>query len=189
MTRKSGYRFSEKIMLKQEKGFTRAGAARKAPKARHLSFGFPAAGALGVLDRAEPAVALADLHLDLGVPAAFRRVKDAFAGAVDIALDGAVGRRRNRPGGRGQQDRVRVWRRLGRAQYRRLLVADTPVPWRDEGARPHPGLGFARGLLVGVVVMGAWEKGQPPAVLHHPFLDVLAVDSAARDITAAAIDA
>src|SRR4051812_35162760 len=64
---------------------------------------FAAAGVLGVLHRAEPARALADMHLDLGVPAAGRLVIDAFAGAVDVALDGAVGRGRDRAGGRRQQ--------------------------------------------------------------------------------------
>ena len=70
--------------------------------------------------------------------------------------------------------------RLGGAENGRLLVADAPVPRRDERALPHPGLGLARGLFVGVVVMGNPRIGQRPAVRHQPFLDVLAVDLAAR---------
>src|SRR5262249_61286324 len=54
-----------------------------------------AAGGFGVFDRAEPARALCNLHLDLRVPAAGRLVIDALAGGVDIALDGAVGRGRD----------------------------------------------------------------------------------------------
>ena len=68
-----------------------------------------------------------------------------------------------------------------------LLVADAPVPWRDERALPHPGLGFARGFFVGLVVAGDPDEGQRPAARHHPFLDVFAVDLAARDGAAAAI--
>src|SRR5579863_296802 len=56
-----------------------------------LSSGLAAAGGFGLVDRTEPARALADLHLDLGVPAAGAGVIDALAGAVDVALDGAVG--------------------------------------------------------------------------------------------------
>src|ERR1700738_1720410 len=59
--------------------------------AKLLPPGFAAARGFGVLDRAEPARALADVHLDLRVPAAGRLVVDAFAGAVDIAPDGGVG--------------------------------------------------------------------------------------------------
>src|SRR6202012_6197313 len=115
---------------------------------KDLSPGFTAARGLRLLDRAEPAGALADLHLDLGVPAALGRMVNAFAGAVDIALDGTVGRRRDRSGRRSHQHRMGVWRRFGCAEDRRLLVADAPVPWRDEGALPHPGLGFTRRFLV-----------------------------------------
>src|ERR1700733_2828901 len=68
---------------------------------KRLSSGLAAAGRFGLVDRAEPARALADLHLDLRVPAAGRLVIDAFARAVDIALDGAVGRGRDFAGGRG----------------------------------------------------------------------------------------
>src|ERR1700722_7139663 len=57
-----------------------------------LSLGLAAAGPFGVFDRAEPARALADLHLDLRIPAAGGLVIDAFAGAVDVALDGSFGR-------------------------------------------------------------------------------------------------
>src|SRR5579862_4494335 len=57
-----------------------------------LAPGLAAAGGFGFLDRAEPARALGDVHLDLGVPAAGRLVIDAFARGVDVALDGAVGR-------------------------------------------------------------------------------------------------
>src|ERR1700722_12226337 len=78
-----------------------------------LSLGLAAAGGLGLVDRAEPARALADLHLDLGVPAAGGLVVDAFAGTVDIALDRAVGRGRDRPRGRRQQDGAGVVGRLG----------------------------------------------------------------------------
>src|ERR1700730_17720864 len=82
---------------------------------------------------------------------------------------------------------MRIGGRLVVAHDRGLLVADAPVPRRDEGALPHPGLGFARGGFDGVVVMREAHIGQRPAVLHHPFLDVLAVDLAARDHAAAAI--
>ena len=71
------------------------------------------------------------------------------------------------------------------AEDRRLLVADAPVPRRDEGALPHAGLGFARGFFVGIVVMGDARIGQRPSVPHHPFLDVLAVDLAMRHLPAA----
>src|SRR4051812_47815846 len=54
---------------------------------KRLSSGLAAAGGFGVIDRAEPARALGDVHLDLGVPAAGRLVVDALAGAVDVALD------------------------------------------------------------------------------------------------------
>src|SRR6266567_3411465 len=97
-----------------------------------LSPRLAAAGGLGLLDRAEPARALADLHLDLRVPAAGGRVIDAFPGTVDVALDGAVGRGRDRSGGRCLQDRVSVRRGLGGAEDGRLLVAFAPVPRRDE---------------------------------------------------------
>src|SRR3981189_2663437 len=60
--------------------------------ARLLSLGFAAARGLGLVDRTEPAGALADLHLDLRIPAAGGLMIDAFAGPVDVALDGAVGR-------------------------------------------------------------------------------------------------
>src|SRR4051794_41904738 len=53
-----------------------------------LAFGLAAAGGFGVIDRAEPARAFADIHLDFGIPAAGRLVIDAFAGTVDVALDG-----------------------------------------------------------------------------------------------------
>src|ERR1700724_1024824 len=62
---------------------------------KRLSPGLAAARGFGFLDRAEPARALADLHPDLRVPAAGRLVIDAFAGTVDVALDGAVGRGRD----------------------------------------------------------------------------------------------
>src|SRR3984957_1583757 len=126
---------------------------RQAVMAKPSSLGLAAARGFGFLGRAEPARALRDLHLDLGIPAALRRVIDAFTGAVDIALDGAVGRGRHRSRGRRQQNGVGGWRRLDGAEDGRLLVADAPVPRRDEGALPHPGLGLARGLLVGVVVV------------------------------------
>src|SRR5664279_766599 len=152
-----------------------------------LSLGLAAAGGFGVLDRTEPARALVDVHLDLRVPAAGWLVIDAFAGPVDIALDGAVGRRRDRTGRRRQQDGVGVGRRLGGAENGGLLVADPPVPRRDERALPHPGLGLARGLFVVVVIVGEPHIGQRPAALHQPFLDVLAVDLAARHDAAAAV--
>src|SRR4029077_8085666 len=82
---------------------------------------------------------------------------------------------------------MRIGGRLGGAENCGLLVADAPVPRRDEGALPHAGLGLARGGLVGIVVVGYAGKGQRPAVLHHPFLDVLAVDLAARHDAAAAV--
>src|SRR5438105_1203976 len=84
---------------------------------------------------------------------------------------------------------MRIGGRLGGAQNRGLLVADAPVPRRDEGALPHPGLGLARGGLIRVVVVGDAHIGQRPAVSHHPFLDVLTVDFAVADDAAAAIGA
>src|SRR6185437_4410044 len=102
--------------------------------AQLLSLGFPAAGGFGFFDRAEPARALADLHLDLRIPAAGRLVIDAFACAVDVALDGAVGRGRDFAARRSEQDGAGVFRRLGCAENRSLLVAHAPVPWRAEGA-------------------------------------------------------
>src|SRR5467141_3388599 len=155
--------------------------------ARLLSLGFAAARGLGLVDRTEPAGALADLHLDLRIPAAGRLVIDAFAGPVDVALDGAVGRGRDRSRSRCQQNRVGAGGRLGGAENGRLLVADAPVPRRDERALPHPGLGLARRLLVGIVVLGKPRIGQGPAVSHHPFLNVLAVDLAPRHGAAAAV--
>src|SRR5579864_8356471 len=102
-----------------------------------LALGLAAAGGLGLFDRAEPARALADLHLDAGVPSAGRLVIDALAGAVDVALDGAIRRGGDRPGGRREQDRMRAFRRLRRAEDGGLLVAHPPVPRRDECALPH----------------------------------------------------
>src|SRR3954469_19394087 len=91
------------------------GILQASTSGQELSFGLAAAGGLGLFDRTEPARALADLHLDFGVPAAGGLVKDAFAGAIDVALDGAVGRWRVRAGSRRQQDGVGVFRRLGGA--------------------------------------------------------------------------
>src|SRR5258705_13986439 len=99
-----------------------------------LSIGLAAARGFGVLDRAEPARALADMHLDLRIPAAGGLVKDAFAGSVDVALDGAVGRGRDCSRGRRQQDGSGVFGRVGGPENGRLLVADPPLPRRDEGA-------------------------------------------------------
>src|SRR5258706_8179167 len=93
-----------------------------------LSFGFAAARGFGLVDRAEPARALRDLHLDLRIPAAGGLMIDAFAGAIDVALDGAVGLGRYRSRHRTQDDRVGVARRLDGSEDRRLLVADPPVP-------------------------------------------------------------
>src|ERR1700694_1146683 len=95
---------------------------------KRLSPGLAAARGLGLVDRAEPARALADLHPDLRVPAAGGPVIDAFAGTVDVALDGAVGRGRHRSGRRSQQDRMGVGGRFGGPENSRLLVADAPVP-------------------------------------------------------------
>src|SRR3954462_3660205 len=78
-----------------------------APSKRLLSLGLAATRGFGFVDRTEPARALADLHLDLGIPAALGRVIDAFAGAVDVALDGALGVRRGGARGGGEQDRPR----------------------------------------------------------------------------------
>src|SRR6266702_5015403 len=83
---------------------------------------------------------------------------------------------------------MRPLRRLGGAQYRRLLVAHAPVPWRDEGALPHPGFCLTRGSFVGIIVVGDTGVGQRPAAPHQPFLDVLAADLAARDRVAAPVD-
>ena len=44
-----------------------------------LALGLAAARGFGVIDRAEPARALSDVHLDLCVPAAGRLVINAFA--------------------------------------------------------------------------------------------------------------
>src|SRR5687768_2100296 len=88
-----------------------------------LPSGLAAAGGLGLVDRTEPTRALVDVHLDFRIPAAGRLMIDAYAGTVDVALDGAVGRGRHRSRGRGQQDRARVLRRLDRAENGRLLVA------------------------------------------------------------------
>src|ERR1700722_15288653 len=96
-----------------------------------LSPGLAAAGGFGLVDRAEPARALGDFHLDLRIPAAGRLVVDAFAGAGDVALDGAIGGGGARSGGRGLQDRMRILRRLGGAEDGGLLVADPPVPGCD----------------------------------------------------------
>src|SRR5664279_1074255 len=152
-----------------------------------LSSGFAAAGGFGLVDRTEPARALVDLHLDLRIPAAGRLVIDALAGAVDVALDGAVGRGSDRSRSRRQQDRMGIGGWFGGPENHGLLVADAPVPRRDEGALPHAGLGVARGLFVGVVIMGNPNIGQRPSALHHPFLDVLAVDLAPRHLSAAAV--
>src|SRR5712675_1201076 len=100
--------------------------------ARLLSLGF--AAARGLVDRTEPAGALADLHLDLRIPAAGGLMVDAFAGPVDVALDGAVGRGCDRSRRRRQQDRVGVLGRFDGSENRGLLVAEAPVPRRDEGA-------------------------------------------------------
>jgi len=108
-------------------------------------------------------------------------------GPVDVALDGAVGRGRDRSRGRRQQDGVGAVGRFDGPEDRRLLVAHAPVPRRDEGALPHPGLGFARGLFVGIVIMGKPRVGQRPPVLHQPFLDVLAVDFAPRHLPATTV--
>src|SRR6478672_13196588 len=126
--------------------------------------GLAAARGFGVIDRAEPARALTDVHLDLRIPAAGRLVIDAFAGPVDIALDGAVGRGRDRSRRRCQENRVGARGWLGGAENGRLLVADAPVPRRDERALPHPGLGLARRLLVGNVIVGDADESQRPAI-------------------------
>src|SRR6267143_173675 len=97
-----------------------------------LAPGLAASRGFGVIDRAEPPRALADIHLDLCVPAAGGLVIDAFAGAVDVALDGAIGRGRHRSRRRRQQDRVGALRRFDGSENRGLLVAETPVPRRDE---------------------------------------------------------
>src|ERR1700761_6799816 len=81
-----------------------------------------------------------------------------------------------------------VWRRFGCAEDRRLLVADTPVPWRDEGALPHPGLGFTRRFLVSLVFVGTSCIGQRPAAADQPFLDVFAAHFAFCHGAAAAVD-
>src|ERR1700692_1728557 len=113
--------------MRHSRSFASASIKRRPPKAAYappqagevkakpLSPGLAAAGGFGFVDRAEPARALADLHLDLGVPAAGRLMVDAFAGTVDVALDGAVGRRCDRSGCRGQQDGRGIFRRLGGA--------------------------------------------------------------------------
>src|SRR5258705_3551412 len=128
------------------------------------------------------------MHLDLRVPAAGRLVIDALAGPVDIALDGAVGRGSDRSRRRCQQDRAGAGGWLGGPENGGLLVADAPVPRRDERALPHASLGLARLLFVGIVVMGKPRISQGPAVSHQPFLNVLAIDFAPRHGAAAAVD-
>src|SRR3954471_12405302 len=86
--------------------------------------GFAAARRLGLFLGAKPARAFADSHLDLGIPAAFRGMIDARAGAIHIALDPARRRWRFRAGGRCEQDRHRIRRRLDGAEDAGLLVAD-----------------------------------------------------------------
>src|SRR5215217_2519874 len=78
-------------------------------------------------------------------------------------------------------------RRRDGAENGGLLVADAPVPRRDERALPHPGLGLARGLLIALVIARDPRQRQRPAVRHQPFLDVLAVGLAARHGAAAAV--
>src|SRR6202171_3816049 len=101
-----------------------------------LTPGLAAPRGFGVIDRTEPARALGDVHLDLRIPAAGRLVIDAFAGAVDVALDGAVGRGRDRSRRRRQQDGVGVVGGFGGPENGGLLVAPAPVPRGDEGALP-----------------------------------------------------
>src|ERR1700675_2624696 len=96
--------------------------------ARRLSPGFAAARGLGLVDRTEPAGALADLHLDLRIPAAGGLMIDAFAGPVDVALDGAVGRGRDRSRRRRQQDRVGVLRRFDGPENGPFLFWGPPAP-------------------------------------------------------------
>src|SRR4051812_3381688 len=74
-------------------GEERGNAARLEPSGHRtlLPPRFAAAGVLGVLHRAEPARALADMHLDLAVPDARRLVVEAFAAAVYVPLIGTVG--------------------------------------------------------------------------------------------------
>src|SRR4051794_10635919 len=86
---------------------TRAHAPARPPGVS-LAFRLAAAGGFGVVDRAEPARALADVHMDLGVPTAGGPMINTFAGAVDVALDGALRRRRDRARCRCQQDRAGV---------------------------------------------------------------------------------
>src|SRR5579872_6043395 len=113
---------------------------------------FATAGGFGLIDRAEPACALADLHLDLRIPSAGRLMVDAFAGAIDIALDVAFRRRGDRSRGRRQKDGVGVLGQPGTPENGALLVAHVPVPGRDEGTLPQAGLGLARGFLVPVII-------------------------------------
>ncbi|GCC45338.1 hypothetical protein chiPu_0029241, partial [Chiloscyllium punctatum] len=104
-------------------GCVRVSFCRSRASVSALTPRLAAAGGLGFLDRAEPARALGDLHLDLGVPAAARLVEDALAGTVDVALDGAVGRGRDRTGSGGEQDRVCTLRHFRGAEHGGLLVA------------------------------------------------------------------
>src|SRR5271156_4797347 len=78
--------------------------------------------------------------------------------------------------------------RLGGSENHRLLVADAPVPWRDEGALPHAGLGLARRLFVRIVIMGKTHIAERPSVLHHPLLDVLAIALATGNAAPAPVD-
>src|SRR5580700_4959012 len=107
-----------------------AAVCGKANEAGWLTPGLAAARGFGFIDRTEPARALADLHLDLRIPAAGGLGIDTFPGAVDVALDGAFRRGRDWSRRRRQQDRVGILRRFARSQDHCLLVADAPVPWR-----------------------------------------------------------
>ena len=99
-----------------------------------------------------------------GVPAAGRLVKDAFAGAVDVALDGAVGRGRDRAGSRGQRDRIGIVRRLhGRAEDSGSSLLRTRQSHGAMKAPCHiPAFGLARSGLF-VALRSLWRCGQRPA--------------------------
>src|SRR4029077_1545821 len=59
----------EKVFLHATRARSRCFYAGRRCKKRCLPLGLPAAGGFGLIDRAEPARALGDLHLDLGIPA------------------------------------------------------------------------------------------------------------------------
>src|SRR5450759_5705 len=150
-----------------------------------LSPSASASGSFRLQGRAEPSLALAQVHIDARVPASAGLVIDALAIGSQVALDRAFRRRRSGGGCGAEQDLLRVRRDAGRAEHDGLLVAMPPVPRGDERAGPKTGARLAGlGLIVGVRVA---NKCECPSVPHHPFLNVLAINGAARERATVAI--